>query len=231
MTEAEVLQEQYRRRFHEAQAYRDGVWRAILDGFLQAQIGENQSVLDLGCGWGEFSRNVRAGKKFAMDLNPDARSYLGDDVSFLQQDCSQPWQMPDGSALPDASLDVVFSSNFIEHLPDKSAVEATFAEVHRSLKPGGKFILMGPNIRYVGGAYWDYWDHHVAISDNSLVEVLQLKGFEPQKVVPRFLPYTMSGGRQAPLAFVRLYLALPVFWPLLGKQFFVVANAVSEGGA
>ncbi len=71
------------------------------------------TVLDLGCGYGEFINTIRCRNKYAMDLNPDAPRFLSQDITFLHQDCSRRWQ------LPDASLDVVFTSNFFEHLPDK----------------------------------------------------------------------------------------------------------------
>ena len=48
-------------------------------------------VLDLGCGYGEFINQVRARRKIAMDLNPDAPSHLAPGVEFLHQDCSVRW--------------------------------------------------------------------------------------------------------------------------------------------
>ena len=218
MAGSEVLSEQYTRRFQAQQAYRDGVWRTLLRARLQAWVGHDRDVLDLGCGWGEFIRHVEARSRYAIDLNPDAAERVGEGVRFFLQDCAACWP------LEDASLDVVFSSNFIEHLPDKPALESTLEQVYRCLRPGGRVILLGPNLRYTGGAYWDFWDHHLPITDRSLVEVLSLKGFEVNRVIPRFLPYTMSDGRQVPLWMVRAYLALPAAWPLLGKQFLVVAQ-------
>ncbi len=220
MADGEGLREQYDRRFGDAQAYRDGVWSTLLASRLQAWVGVDRDVLDLGCGWGEFSRNVQAKTRYAMDLNPDAVKYLGNEVGFLQQDCSEPWP------LPDESLDVVFTSNFIEHLTAKSQIEATLEHVHRCLRPDGQVILMGPNIRFVGGAYWDFWDHHIPITDRSLVELLEISGFEMIQCIPRLLPYTMSDGRRVPLALVRLYMALPIFWPILGKQFLIRARKI-----
>lgn len=45
-------------------------------------------------------------------------------------------------ALADASVDLVYSYNVFEHLPDPAA---TFAEVARVLRPGGRFVLsFGP---------------------------------------------------------------------------------------
>ena len=141
------LSEQYQRRFEASAGYRDRVWKTILRVHLQTLIGDQQTVLDLGCGWGEFSRNVAAKQKFAMDLNADAADHLDSATEFLHQDCSQAWPLAENS------LDVIFSSNFIEHLPDKPALERTLDQALLALKPGGRIIFLGPNIRYVAGAY------------------------------------------------------------------------------
>ena len=56
------------------------------------------------------------------------------------------------------------------------------------------------------------------------MEALTLAGFTAERVVPRFLPYTVRGSRlpvTGPL--VRLYLALPLAWRVLGGQMLVVA--------
>jgi hypothetical protein len=42
--------------------------------------------------------------------------------------------------------------------------------------------------------------------------------------IPRFLPYSMSTGRTPPSFFVKLYLKLPILWPLFGKQFLVIGK-------
>jgi len=96
--------------------------------------------------------------------------------------------------------------------------------VHRVLKPGGRFILMGPNIRYLAGRYWDYFDHHVPLSDASICEVLLLKGFRLAHVEPRFLPYTVKGTRLRWRWLIEAYLSLrPLSSRIVGKQFLVVA--------
>ncbi len=213
-----TLRNEYRLRFSRMVKYRNGVWKILCDRYFSRFVAPHATVLDIGSGWGEFINNITAAEKLAMDLNPDTQHHLVPEIRFLHQDCSQPWQIDDGS------LDVVFSSNFIEHLPDKGHVECAVAEAYRCLKPGGFIILFGPNIKYVPGAYWDFWDHVIPITELSLAELLRMKKFNIVLCVPRFLPYSMSTGKRPPLLFVKWYLKLPLIWPLFGKQFLVVGK-------
>ena len=212
----EDLQRIYGARFKDNLQYRKAVWSILFADWFAKYLKPGDAVLDLGCGYGEFINQVRCHKKFAMDLNPDAPRFLQSDIQFLLQDCSAPWQ------LADESLDLVFTSNFFEHLPDKAALGRTLDEIHRCLRPGGRLVAMGPNIKYVPGAYWDFWDHYIALTDASLSEALRTRRFDIEVCVDRFLPYTMANGRQYPTAFLRAYLKLPLVWRFFGKQFLVV---------
>jgi SAM-dependent methyltransferase len=197
---------------------RKRVWSILCDGFFQRHVPENSSVLDLACGYGEFINNIKAAKKYGVDLNPDAAAYLSPDVDFKLTPAH------DLSHIADNSLDRVFTSNFLEHLPDKSACNQVLKEVRRTLKPGGKFLILGPNIRYSYREYWDYYDHYLALSHLSLVEGLVLAGYVPETVIDRFLPYTMNNSRPTADWMIRIYLRLPPAWKAFGKQFFVVAR-------
>ncbi len=117
-----------------------------------------------------------------------------------------------------ASFDVVFTSNYLEHLASPEAVIEQLAVVRDLLRPGGRAIVLQPNIALVGGAYWDFIDHRVALTDRSLVEAAQLAGLKTRRVIRRFLPYSTKGRLPAHPALVRGYLALPLAWLLLGKQ-------------
>lgn len=212
------LQKLYQNRFTATREYRDRVWQVLTRDFFSKYIGENDTVLDLGCGYGEFINHIRCARRVAMDLNTDARAALQEDITFVHQDCSTPWHVGD------ATLDVVFSSNFFEHLPDKAALSRTIEQARRCLKPGGKLIALGPNIRFVQGSYWDFWDHSIPLTERSLAELLQLHGFELLEVRDRFLPYTLVDAPKYPLSFLRLYLKLPFLFRIFGKQFLVVAK-------
>jgi SAM-dependent methyltransferase len=208
----------YAQRFAANLDYRKRVWHVLIDAFFQRYIPRDATVLDLGCGYGEFINQVHAGRKYAMDLNPDAPRYLSPDVQFLRQDCSQPWPVEE------ASLDVIFTSNFFEHLPDKAALGRTLDQAHRALRQGGRLVAMGPNIKLVPGSYWDFWDHYLPLTESSLGEALENRGFCIKRQDAAFLPYTMAGKAQAPTLFLRIYLAAPWIWPFLGRQFFVLAE-------
>ncbi len=212
------LKHLYRIRFAESQPYRNRVWEVLAREFFSRWVPADASVLDLGSGYGEFINHVHAARKYAMDLNPDSRQRISAETAFFLHDCATSWPLEAGA------LDVVFTSNFFEHLPDKAALAATLLEAWRCLRPGGRLIAMGPNIRYLPGRYWDFFDHHIPLSDASLGEALRVSGFELDTVIGRFLPYSLSGGSEYPLFFLRLYLAMPWAWRMFGRQFLVVAR-------
>jgi SAM-dependent methyltransferase len=213
------LEQLYRSRFDPNEDYRRAVWRVLVSDFFSQFIPPGAAVLDLGCGYGEFINAVKAPIRLAIDMNPAAKERLAADVQFFLQDSSRPWE-----GIKEESLDVVFTSNLIEHLPDKAAVARTLHETRRCLKRGGRFIALGANIKYLGGHYWDFWDHQIPFTENSLAEGLRAYGFSIDLCAGRFLPFTMSSGRRYPLVFLKLYLALPLLWRLFGRQFLVVAR-------
>ena len=208
----------YHRRFARTAAYRNRVWQVLTREFFNRWVAADATVLDLGCGYGAFIKNIIAGRKLAMDLNPDAPKHLAAGVEFLHQDCSTTWPTPDNS------LDVVFTSNFFEHLPDKSALNRTLQQALRSLKPGGRLIALGPNIKFLHGQYWDFYDHHVYLTEASLGEAMEVEGYEIEFITPQFLPFTMVEAPEYPMGFVRAFINFPLLWRIFGKQFLVVAR-------
>jgi SAM-dependent methyltransferase len=224
-TNPRELSKIYHRRFARSAAYRNRVWQVLTSEFFRRWVRPTDAVLDLGCGYGEFINNIPAGRKLAMDLNPDASRHLAPGVEFLQQDCSAPWP------LPDSTLDIVFTSNFFEHLPDKESLNQTLRHIFRCLKPGGALIAVGPNIKYLHGQYWDFFDHHVYLTEASLGEALEIEGYQIERILPRFLPFTMVKAPEYPMFFVRLYIELPWFWRVFGRQFLVIARKPVDGCA
>jgi hypothetical protein len=87
---------------------------------------------------------------------------------------------------------------------------------------------MGPNIRYAYAEYWDFYDHYLPLSHLSLEEGLVQAGFDIERVIPRFLPYSTRSALPKATFFVRAYLAFPLAWRFLGKQFLCVARSPSQ---
>jgi SAM-dependent methyltransferase len=220
--ETEQLSDLYRNRFAESElARKNDIWKVLCADYFQQFIQPSDTVVDLACGYGEFINNIQAGQRIAVDLNTDAMKFLGSDITFHHKNV-----LEFGSVLAEPA-DVVFTSNFLEHLPDKSTLDTLLEQIHSALKPGGKYLIMGPNLRYVPGKYWDFYDHHLGLTHLSLEEALKLKGFEIETCIDRFLPFTTQGALPTHPLLVKLYLKVPLAWRLLGEQFFIIARKPS----
>ncbi len=208
----------YRHRFSPQElASKNRIWQVLCGQYFSRFVSPNETVVDIGAGYCEFINNIPAAHKIAVDLNPDVRKFAADGIRIINESCTAV------SSIPSGSVDAVFMSNFLEHLPSKDLVLQTLRESARMLRPGGRVIILQPNIRFLYDEYWDYFDHHTALSDRSLVEGVLMAGLDPQVVVPRFLPYTTKSRLPQAPWLVSLYLRIPLAWRFLGKQALVVA--------
>jgi 2-polyprenyl-3-methyl-5-hydroxy-6-metoxy-1,4-benzoquinol methylase len=205
----------YRERFDErAERRKDAIWREIC-AHLQRYVPIDGSVLDVGCDRGYFIRHIRARERWATDTR-DMRAALPPDITFVQ---AQGQRLELGR-----TFDRIFMSNLLEHLPGSDAVIALLARCRELLAPDGRVIVLQPNIRLIGGSYWDFIDHRVALTERSLEEAAHQAGLRPVKVVTRFLPYTTKSRMPSHPLLVRAYLAFPPVWTLLGKQTLYIAR-------
>lgn len=213
------LEKLYRHRFEAADLPKKlAIWQVLCEGFFAKFVSPTATVIDVGAGYCEFINNIRCGRKIAIDLNPDVRRFAAADVEVRNESCTNM------ASIPADSADVVFLSNFLEHLPSKQLVFDTLAEAKRVLKPGGRVLILQPNVRFLPGEYWDFFDHHTPLTERSLAEALEILDMNLEVVISRFLPYTTKSRLpQAPI-FVRLYLMVPLAWRLLGKQSFLCAS-------
>ena len=207
-----VLKEVYDLRFDaKDMAAKDAIWRE-LGRFFQRYIKSDARVIDIACDAGYFIRNIQAKERWATDIRPMA-SELPSDVRFVQ---ASGLELVD--AVPTDYFDLAFFSNYLEHLPSTEAVLEQLRVAYALLKPGGRVLILQPNIRLVGGRYWDFIDHQTALTEKSLAEAAQMSGFRTAQVIVRFLPYTTKSRLPQNPALVRAYLAVPPAWFFLGKQ-------------
>jgi ubiquinone/menaquinone biosynthesis C-methylase UbiE len=209
----------YARRFDDRERLaKHDLWKTLCKAFLQKYVPPDSAVLDIGAGYCEFINNISAGRKYAVDPNEDARGCADAEVKVFNG------YSTDLSFLADSSIDVVFMSNLLEHLPTKQDVAVTLSEAHRVLKPRGRLLLLQPNIRYLYKDYWDFFDHHIPLSDRSLAEALKMAGFSIEKLFSKFLPYTTKSGLPKKPFLLKIYLKVPFLWKLFGKQMFIVSR-------
>jgi len=171
----------------------------------------------------ELARLLREGGLLYAEEMP-VKGSSTDDIDYKQFDS----RSDNLSVLVDSSIDVIFVSNFFEHLQNKEAFLSTLSECNRVLKSGGVLLILQPNIRFAYREYWDFIDHVLPLSDKSLAEALILKGFSIKKMIPRFLPYSTKSGLPVNSFLVKWYLRLPFAWRIFGKQCFVVASKAEE---
>jgi 2-polyprenyl-3-methyl-5-hydroxy-6-metoxy-1,4-benzoquinol methylase len=211
------VQRLYHNRFEKKEATKIEIWKILCKHFFQRFVSKKTAiVLDIAAGNCEFINHIEAHKKIAIDANPDIVEYANKDVKVIHDSFFNI-----KNHLQD-SCDIIFASNIFEHLDTKEQVINAVKLCYDQLFAGGKLLILQPNIKYVKGAYWDFIDHKVPLTDKSLIEAGLLCGFKVEYTLAKFLPYTtQSRFPQHPLL-VRCYLKLPFVWALFGKQSFLV---------
>lgn len=213
-----AVQNIYRHRFSlQDTAALSAVWRVLVQSHFRRWINPDDAVLDVGAGQCHFINHVTARRRVAFDSNSDVARHAAPGVDVI---------VASDLAVLDRSspFDVVFMSNFLEHLPNGEAVVEWLAAAHALLRTGGRLIVLQPNFRLVGARYFDFIDHKTVLTDASLVEAAELAGFKLLYLKRRFLPYTSKSRLPRHPWLVRLYLKLPPVQFLFGKQTLMVAE-------
>jgi len=204
----------YKKRFKNRN--KEGIWKILCKYFFQKFIKEDSIIIDIAAGYCEFINNIHAKNKVAVDVNPDIRNYAGEDVTVINDSVFNIFNHFK------SDCDIIFASNFFEHLNSREDVISVMEICHKLLSVGGKLLILQPNIKYTKETYWDFIDHKIPITDKSLIEAGELCGFKTIKNIPRFLPYTTKSSVPQNNIFVLLYLKFPPIWYFMGKQSFLV---------
>jgi SAM-dependent methyltransferase len=118
---------------------------ALENRFILTQLGSlrGRKLLDIGAGLGESS--VYFALKGARVTTVDISPVMVETVLKLGQRYGVELQGIVSSAeslnVPESSYDIVYVANTIHHLQDR---DLFFRQIHRALKPGGRFISFDP---------------------------------------------------------------------------------------
>lgn len=197
-------------------------WRILCKMFFNKFINPEDTVIDIGAGYCGFINNIDCKKKIALDLNEEIKNCAAEDVKIINESCYSI------DSLAENSVDVAFMNNFLEHLESKQDIYEVLKETKRIIKPGGKLMILQPNIKYCGDKYWDSFEHYMPLSDKSIEEVLKMLDMEIIKIIPRFLPYPINNEKIKTNFLLKLYLMFPILWKLIGEQVFIIAQKKSK---
>jgi hypothetical protein len=207
----------YEYRFRDiGQDVRTDVWK-VISRHVHDAMGRPQCVLDPAAGRGEFINQVPAAERWAVDMVAYEEGTYDDDVNLVVSDIFD-------ADLPSARFDGVWVSNTLEHLLSQEAVATFLEKMHAAMRVGGRIAIMGPNFRYTAREYFDFADHTLVFTHRAIAEHLYAAGFEPERIEPRYLPYSFRSRLPASPALVDRYLRTPPLWRVLGKQFLVIAR-------
>src|SRR3989344_6801688 len=105
----------YQTRFNSLErVQKSELWQILCKEFLQKFIKSSDIVLDIGAGHCEFINNIRSSKKIALDINTDFVKFAGKDVKTIIGPIKNL-----NRTISAQSVDVIFMSNFLEHLDSK----------------------------------------------------------------------------------------------------------------
>jgi SAM-dependent methyltransferase len=211
------LQRLYEYRFrHIGQPRRTAVWETIAPHVWDL-MGRPERLLDPAAGRGEFINAAPAAERWAVDRVRHSEGTFAEGVTSVVADVFD-------AELPEGHFDGVFVSNFLEHLDSPEEISRLLERLAAATAPGGRIAIMGPNYRHTAREYWDYADHKLALTHRAVEEHLYVAGYEPQRTIAQYLPYSFNGRLPAAPGLVRLYLRVPLAWRVLGKQFLVIAR-------
>jgi SAM-dependent methyltransferase len=139
--EQQAVREDFMQHWHEVLPARFGAVERFNHGWPAKTARPNERTLEIGSGLGEHLDSepgfARAGY-VASELRPEMADRIRErhpDVEVVAADCQQ--RMP----YEDASFDRILAIHVLEHLPD---LPAALAEIHRLLRPGGRFVAVIP---------------------------------------------------------------------------------------
>lgn len=123
-----------------------GRWPAIRSTTVElAQLAPGEKVLDVGCGTGSLAIDGKGkagpdGEVHGIDAAPEMIEVARQKAVKKGVDVGFQVGLIEDIPFPDGQFDLVLNSFVLHHLP-QDLKRKGFAEIHRVLKPGGRFLI------------------------------------------------------------------------------------------
>ena len=112
----------------------------------------------------------------------EASSILIDELRAKGLDVTEGWAPP--IPAPDASADVVYADQVLEHMSGIDAARQFVAEARRVLRPGGTFFVVVPDYLKERTFFWDVdYTHNFVTTERRVTQLLYDGGFDLRAVV------------------------------------------------
>ena len=160
-------------------ARRTRVERARL-GILARHATPPGPMLEIGPGQGTLAAlAIQAGWEYsAIEPSP----LLADRLRGEGLDVVQAWTPP--VPAPDASCEVFYADQVLEHMSGIDAARAFVAEALRVLRPGGVVFIVVPDYLKERGFFWDIdYTHNFPTTERRVRQLLYDGGFEIERIV------------------------------------------------
>jgi SAM-dependent methyltransferase len=131
---------------------------------------QGRSLVDLGCGRGEFldAFSALGFNAQGIDREGNERTTAGSPIRICDLEKSS---LP----LADASIDIIFNKSVFEHVRE---ITPLLYECRRVLKPGGLMMSMVPDFQAQWRHFYDDWTHVRPFTLMGLRECLQSHEFD-----------------------------------------------------
>ena len=163
----------------------------LTEEYLRGYRGS--SLLDLGCGRGEFLHGFAelGFRAQGFDRSRPERPRFSEPVVVGDYEQS-------GLPFADGQFSVLFNKSVFEHVRDISSL---LRECHRVLAPGGRMVSLVPDWTAQWRHFYDDWTHVRPFTMTGLRECIQSHGFEVREAVRfRQLPWLWQRPYLGPLS-------------------------------
>lgn len=143
-------------------------YNAFLVSLIREELRPGENIVDFGAGIGTFARAVAGGGHNVHCIEPDRRQL----ARILESGLSA---SPDLGSLDNASVDLLYSLNVLEHIDDDVAA---LRLCHEKIKPGGRLVIYVPAFQILYSSMDKNVGHFRRYTRATLSEKVRAAGFD-----------------------------------------------------